>query len=476
MTRTLLQFTNSLCDDFALYKNILKMQYEEKIQEYATKLWLEISDRLKDIEELYKQKEIKMRYSYQQQLCDALAILRMNYSRYLQVDEKCRADSAAANVEKLRRMIDEQAAKIESLTELLQEEKELKDEKLQREGYVELDFHRQQMRELREQIISLLEKNAQLQETVKHGVKEHTNLEAEMKLMQNQREKDMKAMEKLMNAQELLKLELEKEKQKVLAKAQEVKEAQDALAKLQETAAHPITKKASVHEEKLKKTRRKSLKEKASKDAVTKDAATKDTALKPAAAKDAATKDAATEHTADKEAAPKGDGTGEILDEVMTADRKALCDEIKRLKKAEQQARLHAERLIQELHQLNQSWEIKFDILKKSLHAIRNEMFLRQSLRQSVKFRSPSLTERKSLPMHIQNKNQNPPQKRRWISSSLYMQYSPLPEITTDIDIEEDQNDANSPFTHSIPSAFEGDGKQLEESKSLSSPLMPPVH
>ncbi|XP_063158086.1 uncharacterized protein C10orf67 homolog, mitochondrial [Candoia aspera] len=456
MTRTLLQFTDSLCDDFALYKNILKMQYEEKIQEYATKLWLEISDRLKDVEELYKQKEIKTRCSYQQQLSDALAVLRMNYSKYLQVDEQCRAESATATVEKLRRRIDGQAAQIEYLTQLLEEEKELRAEKLEREGYMELDLHWQQMRDLREQITSLLEKNTQLQETVKQGAKEHSDLETEIKHMQNKRETDMKAMERLMNAQEILKLELDREKQRVLAKAQELKEAQDALAKLKETAAPPVPKKALAHEAKLEKKQRKILKGKPGKDAAAKDAATKVAALEPATSKDAAAaKDAAT----DRDAATKGDGTGEILDETTAAERKALCDEIKRLKKAEQQARLHIERLNRELHQLNQSWEMKFDILKKSLHAIKNEMFLRQSLRQSVKFRRPLLAERKPSPIHIQKRNQNPPHKRRWISSTLYMPYSALPEITTEIDIdtnEEDENDANIPVTASVPSAVKG--------------------
>ncbi|KAG8138975.1 hypothetical protein E2320_001750 [Naja naja] len=141
----------------------------------------------------------------------------------------------------------------------------------------------------------------------------------------------------------------------------------------------------------------------------------------------------------------------------MAAERKALYNEIKRLKKAEEQARLYVQRLQKELSDLNQSWELKFDILKRSLHAIKNEMYLRQSLQQSVKFRHPLLNERKALPIHIQNRIQNPPHKRRWISSSLYMQYSPLPEITTEVDIEssdEDQNDANNPVTTAIPNAL----------------------
>ncbi|KAM3821914.1 uncharacterized protein C10orf67 homolog, mitochondrial [Vipera latastei] len=484
MTRALLEFTYSLCDDFAMYKNILKMQYEEKIQEYASKLWLEINDRLEDIEKLYKEKEIKTRYSYQQQLSDALAILRMHYSKYVQVDEQCKVDLSAAKIDKLRRIIDEQADKIEYLTALLQEEKDLRDEKLQREGYVTVDWHREQMRELREQIISLIEKNTQLQETMKQGAKEQTNLENEIKLLQNKMEKDMKAMEKLTNAHELLKAELDKEKKRVQAKAQELKEAQDALGKLEETGAQPVAKKVSEQEGKVKKGRKKSLKgktvkETTSKEATLKPATTKDTTTKDTTTKDAATKDAATKDAATKDSATKGDGIGEILDEVMATERKALYNEIKRLKKAEEQARLHAQRLQKELSELNQSWVLKFDILKKSLHAIKNEMYLRQSLQQSVKFRRPLLTERKTLPIHIQNRIQNPPHKRRWISSTLYMQYSPLPEITTEIDIEsgdEEQNDANNPVTTAVPNALIQDEEGLIQSRILSSPLVSPGH
>ncbi|XP_034258101.1 uncharacterized protein C10orf67 homolog, mitochondrial [Pantherophis guttatus] len=474
MTRILLEFTYSLCDDFAMYKNILKMQYEEKIQEYSSKLWLEISDRLEDIEKLYKQKEIKTRYSYQQQLSDALAILKMNYSKYAQVDEQCRVDLQAAKIDKLRRIIDEQADKIEYLTALLEEEKDMRDEKLQREGYVDVEWHRQQMRELREQIISLTEKNTQLQETVKLGVKEQTNLENEIKLLQNKMEKDMKTMEKLINAHDLLKAELDREKEKMQGKAQEIKEAQDVHPKLKETGAQPLAKKVSDLDGAVKKGRKKSLKGK-----TVKETASKEAVLKVVTTKDTTTKEAGAKEATAKEAATKGDGTGEISDEVTAADRKALYNEIKRLKKAEEQARLQVQRLQKELSELNQSWELKFDILRRSLHAIKNEMYLRQSLQQSVKFRRPLLSERKALPIHIQNRVQNPPHKRRWISSTLYMQYSPLPEITAEIDVEsgdEEQNDDNSPVTTEVPNTLTQDEEGVEQSKLLPSPLVSTEH
>ncbi|XP_070583320.1 uncharacterized protein C10orf67 homolog, mitochondrial [Erythrolamprus reginae] len=447
------------------------MQYEEKIQEHSTKLWLEITDRLEDIEKLYKEKEMKTRYSYQQQLSDALAILKMNYSKYVQVDEQCRAELSAAKIDKLRRIIDEQADKIDYLTALLEEAKDMRDEKLQQEGYVDVEWHRQQMRELREEIVSQTEKNTQLQEIVKLGVKEQAYLENEIKSLQSKMEKEIKATEKLGNAYDLLKAELDKEKEKLQARTQELKEAQDILAKLKEAAdqipslapalaqvlaqaqaqaqaqALSIAKKVSELEGTVKRGRKKTLKGKT---------ASKEAAFKTAAIKDEAVKEAAT----------KGDGTGETSDELTAAERKSLYNEIKRLKKAEEQARLQVQRLQKELSDLNKCWEVKFDILKRSLHAIKNEMYLRQSLQQSVKFRRPLLNDRKALPIHIQNRIQNPPRKRRWLSSTLYMQYSPLPEITTEIDIEsadEEQSDANNPVTIEIPNALTQDQTSQKE-------------
>ncbi|KAF7245840.1 hypothetical protein EYD10_08134 [Varanus komodoensis] len=132
-TRTLLKFTNSVYDDFTMYKSVLKAQYEEKIHEHASNLWQEISDRLKHIEDFYKQKEAKIRYSYQQQLSDALAILRASHTKYFRRERVLAVEteeSVAAKIERLRNRIEEQAATIENLEEELQEHKERESRKV----------------------------------------------------------------------------------------------------------------------------------------------------------------------------------------------------------------------------------------------------------------------------------------------------------------------------------------------------------
>ncbi|XP_060137046.1 uncharacterized protein C10orf67 homolog, mitochondrial [Zootoca vivipara] len=410
-TRTLLQFTDTLYNDFAMYRKILKAQYEEKIQEEATKLWQAINDRLKYIDDFYKQKEVKLRYSYQQQLCDALAILQTNYNKYFLLDPSEEGgETLLSKIQRLRGKLEEQAATIENLEAEVTRLKQISPEKIVHDLMIEKDLLQQANLELKGENAHLLDKLKRLQDVIKLKAKEMTNLEAEIKLMQDKRQNDMKTIEKLQNSQEIIKLELDREKQRVLAKA---------LA-------------PSVQEGKLAKKGRKGLKGKVVKAA----------AVFAAVATATATKEV--RQAAAKEA------------ELLEDEKKALQEEIKRLRKSERDAKLRVKRLEQELSKSSRSWEMKFEILKKSLHAIKDEMFLRQSLRQSAKFRRPSLADKTASPLHIQH----PTGKLASFSSTLYMQYAPLPKIGSQPDSgsnedEEGMDTEKMPVLIKIPSAFE---------------------
>nr|XP_060639336.1 uncharacterized protein C10orf67 homolog, mitochondrial [Anolis sagrei ordinatus] len=496
-TRTLLQFANSISDDFARYKSVLQAQYEEKIKEHAFSLWLEINDKLKYIEDIYKQKEVKMRHSFQQQLCDALAILRAHYSKYFRIEQEIYGadeDSIGKKMERLRNELDEQAITILTLEEELQEYK-------RREKFsdrdIEIQLLRQEIAEFKEQMAIVSARNARLQDTVRRREKELVELENEMQSVQEKKEKDMKIIQKLVNSQELLKLELDREKQRVLSKTREVKEAQDSLARLSGAQVKVSPEVPSeVPEEKPARKRRgtkgKAIKEGAAKDtaarvaaakkAAMKEAMTKEAKAKEAKAKEAKAKEAMAREARAKEAMPtEAMPTEAIVKETMAkaamakaaeakelllepdkaaqemdraTERKELQAEIKRLRKAEQEARQIAQRLQQDMSQSGRSWKMKFEILKKSLHAIKDEMFLRQSLRQAAKFRRTSFTERTPSPIHIQTSSI----KKKSFLSGLYMQYSPLPDIARQPvteTIDEESNDVNKiPVTIEIPTAF----------------------
>ncbi|XP_066483720.1 uncharacterized protein C10orf67 homolog, mitochondrial [Tiliqua scincoides] len=435
-TRMLLNFANSIYDDFAMYKTILKAQYEEKIQEHAFRLWQDINDRLQYVEDFYKQKEAKMRHSFQQQLCDALAILRTNYTKYFQIEEgKTGKDeeTLGEKLDRLRTKIEEQAALITSLEEDLLNYK-MKETK--RDKDIEKELLQQENWEFKQQLTSLNEKMTRLQENVKRKEKDQVELETEIRNMQDKRERDMKTIEKLMNTQEILKLELDREKQRVLSKALEVKEAQDAVQKLKEASASPVQKLPSS--EGIKQAKKGKGGKKAGKGETKQQREAREAAEKEAAAKEAAAKEAAAREAAAKE---KYLGSSQDLETEILM----LQNEIKRLKKSEEKARLQARRLEHEIRHSSQAWEMKFEILKRSLHAIKDEMFLRQSLRQSSKSRRPLHTDR--------------------------------PGINPQTDAEaKDEGTAKIPLTIDIPGTYEGGSdyeEDFEEAPHVPSPTTP---
>ncbi|XP_077159214.1 uncharacterized protein C10orf67 homolog, mitochondrial [Paroedura picta] len=476
-TKNLIEFTNSMYDDFMKYKTFLQTQYEDKIREHAFHLWEEINDRLEYIEKLYKEKEVKMRRSYQQQLCDALAILRINYAKYLPLSKGLPGegeDSLAARFERMRESLEDKDLTIAGLEEEIAGYKARESKKLpyEEDNEFEKEFLQQENKEMREEIASLDGKVARLQEAMKRKEKEQVELDTEIKQLQGKRERDLKTIEKLLNSQEILKLEVEREKQRVLSKAREVREAQEMVARL---TKHATTSEVEAAEKvqtiQLHKKEMRTVKE-------LKEATEREKAAREAAEKEAAERKAATE----REAVELGILFGsqqELLASLYKGDKdiagKALLNEVARLKRSEREARNLINRLELEIYQINQAWELKFQILKKSLHAIKDEMFLRQSLRQSAKFRRPTLAERNAHPLFIQH-----PLRKKG-PSSLYIHHPPLPQINSQEVVEmneEGSSGTKTPVTVDMPSVLEGASEseeemEMEEAKETPFPLSP---
>nr|XP_008110893.2 PREDICTED: caldesmon-like [Anolis carolinensis] len=230
-------------------------------------------------------------------------------------------------------------------------------------------------------------RNARLQDTVKRREKEFVELENEMLSVQEKKEKDMKIIQKLVNSQELLKLELDREKQRVLSKTREVKEAQDSLAKLSGTAMEATTEVPTEVQEGKPAKKKKGSKWKATKEVIAKETAIRtakkagmrEAIAKQAKSKEAMAKEAMAKDTMVKETMAKAAEEKELLLESDKAvqekdratERKEFQAEIKRLKKAEYEARQLALRLQQDLNQSGRSWKMKFEILKKRYFDVR---------------------------------------------------------------------------------------------------------
>ncbi|XP_048367385.1 uncharacterized protein C10orf67 homolog, mitochondrial [Sphaerodactylus townsendi] len=374
-TKTLIEFTNSVYDDFMRYKSFLNAQYEEKIKDHAFNLWEEMNDRLEYIEKVYKEKEVKMRYSYQKQLCDALAILQICYAKYISVSKGLSGEeeeSLAERFQKMGQSLEEKDVIIAGLEEeiVAYKAKESKKFLYVEDDEFEKELLQQENKEMRAELVSLNGKLARLQEAMKQKEKDYAEMDAEIRQLQDKRERDLKTIEKLMNTQEILKLEVEREQQRVLSKAREVKEAQDALARLTESIAKSeveaaVAAKVQAFQQQKEKKMAKDRREAEAREAEAREAARE--AKKETAAA------AASKPSEEREAAGieiSFDSPQEMLSALYGSNKeaasKALLSEVARLKKSEREARERAKSLELEIHHLSEAWELKFQILKRS--------------------------------------------------------------------------------------------------------------
>ncbi|XP_029444561.1 uncharacterized protein C10orf67 homolog, mitochondrial [Rhinatrema bivittatum] len=70
---------NCLKRDFLIYKNSIKGDYEEKIQEQVSNLYTHINETAQNLEAGHRKKMAIIRQSFRQQLADAIAVIKKQY-------------------------------------------------------------------------------------------------------------------------------------------------------------------------------------------------------------------------------------------------------------------------------------------------------------------------------------------------------------------------------------------------------------
>ncbi|XP_043397264.1 uncharacterized protein C10orf67 homolog, mitochondrial isoform X7 [Chelonia mydas] len=333
------------------------------------------------------QKEVKIRQSYQQQLCDALAVLRVDYEIIFGSDD-------------------------DNEKKILKKENE--------------DFRRE--------VSKLLDRISHLEESLERSEKENNKLDKEVRGMQLKMEKDEKTVQKLIEAQEKIKMELEKERS---LNQSMLKEQKDTETKVEKKLTEPQKKIPSLQEKDTKK-----MKEKVK---------------------------SGSEITVPHESRESQKGYHKQQQKkspsYKEAEKRALLAEIEKLKILEGQEKQRIQRyrpeflrhsfnsiniltvcgvfyfsLKNEVEQINRSWAKKFQILKKSLHAIKDEMFLRHALyRQAASFNQASLNQTLAVPLYIETGASQINERR----GALYLPFSPLPQIPSQSTAEMEETDLN---------------------------------
>ncbi|KAM4687287.1 uncharacterized protein C10orf67 homolog, mitochondrial [Discoglossus pictus] len=417
--KTLVKSFDILKKDLVRQKQILQADYEQKIQAHAVKLYDRINDTVRDLEAVHKKKLSNLRSSYQQQLIDALAVIKEYYKNYYTKSPEIspphgKHNISSVDIRTLLGVLNEKEILIKSLEAQileLQEQEPSKQIIYVSEDDPEKERIQEENKELKDEVETLQEKYRQLEDILIQKEKHIHSLDLDVGAMKTKMEKDQKTIEKLTSAQEQLKIEFENEKSASATMLQKQKEELEMgiKSKIQEKEIE-LQKQREELETGLRLTMQEKEREQAR-------------LQQEHEAKMLEEMERHKQLLMLEEQEQKHVQQREIMavnTEILSSDQENLLSQIKKLLAIKEEHEKTIQRLQRELERTNKTWEKKLEILKQSFHAIKDEMFLRQSLhRQAMNLHKVSVSymTEGTFPLGL-------PQK-----SSFYLSTVPLPQI-----------------------------------------------
>ncbi|XP_076464127.1 uncharacterized protein LOC143296192 isoform X2 [Babylonia areolata] len=399
----LLQDVANLRRDINFTKHVMQADHESKLQGKSLELYCRINERVSELEKIHLDRVSSLRKAFRQQLADAVSRLSVMYKKNLESNmmrERTRQQSDLkgqdARIQEMKATIARNESIIQMLQlQLQQQQQQQQTEHHERQFFMDdasmsespnrnssrlqaLEEEVEEMRVLQEK---LEKKGQRLEEALDIKEDEISQLSKTIEELQRRLEKEQILNEQLSHEKEEMKMEAEKElnhskkllmKQKLemeqmnseqlrLAKEEALNSAKAEAARLQ---AQDQGKLKELMEQKLE-----------------------------------LEKQLASERSKASEKSAKGDAENESLK--MSDSR--LKNEIKKLK--------------EEIDRIHRMWEKKFSILQASMHALKDESYLRQTLqRQAATLHTASVSYAADTPVGLTPK-QGSPQKK------------PLPEI-----------------------------------------------
>ncbi|KAJ8012042.1 hypothetical protein DPEC_G00064580 [Dallia pectoralis] len=397
-TAELIREMDILKKDIALKIKFTQAHYESRLQQEAESLLTRINEKVKSLENRHEEKINVVRKSYQQQLNNAIHVVRASYKNYyLKKEEKVASD--AGDTERWKDLMDEiqeKNVKIECMIEQLREYEEK----------VFITFSPEDADDSEKEW--LREENKKLKEDVDFGhvVMEQLRNSSDAK---EQRLKDLahnltdikaklevekKALLKMTSDYEHVKVQLSVQKESANKKTEslkqgiekEIQSSEDFRQFEKRAAVEYVQDSLSVETEKQKR----------------EVLATQEAVLNTQTA------------------------TNQPVAVEVGGD---LVQQLDKLTKVETKQKKEIEKLQKQLLRSNEIWEKKFEILKASFHAVKDEMFLRQTLqRQAALLQHASVSYTMDSPGSYQrlvyNGNKRP---------SSFATGTPLPGIGTGV-------------------------------------------
>ncbi|XP_070210551.1 uncharacterized protein C10orf67, mitochondrial-like isoform X4 [Littorina saxatilis] len=394
----LLQEVAKLGRDINFTKHAMQADYESKLQSKSLELYCRINERVSELEKIHRDRVSSLRKAFRQQLADAVSRLSVMYKKNLEsnmIRERTRQQSDLKGQDVRMQEMKATIARNESIIQMLQlqlQQQQAQTAHHERSFFMDdasstkskstrgtespvmamsespransrIQALEDEMEEMRGQQEKLQKKGERLEEALDIKDEEVAGLNKTIKNLQRQVEKEKILNEQLQHEKDEIKMDAEKElfssKKLALAtaKAEAARLANQDMGKIKEL----MDQKKELE------------------------------------------KELAVERSKASEKSAKGEVEAESL---KMSDSK-LKAEIKRLK--------------EEIDKVHRTWEKKFTILQASMHALKDESYLRQTLqRQAATLHHASVSYAADTPLGISPSKQN---------SQATPQKKPLPDI-----------------------------------------------
>ncbi|XP_070111646.1 uncharacterized protein C10orf67 homolog, mitochondrial isoform X3 [Equus caballus] len=449
-TQKLVQETKSLQVDFGFLKQLVQLKFEDRLKEESFNLFTVLHDRILAMENHYQQNEDSIRKCYNQQLADAIAVVKGMYKKYFEVEEEQTSmqDTMAVKMNILLRKLKERDEIIRELREELELYEEFgfqRCESLIRDSSGAKTPLEKEAVDYKAENERLLQLVSELEEELQLNQKENSMLEDEIISLKEIAEKDHKTIQRLRDGRDRLLYELDFEKSLVQDMMNKQKEDIETRRKFEGLSVksmrsakgkevtlpssqpgtqfskgtisrpHSASISSSSARTKKAKTPKKSSKEEELVDFLTampRGSSGSGSGSRPRSR----LRSRGSKAESRRPSLVTDQEKGEVIKnahkekkvkepEIMAASKHSLEEEIEILKANLENEKKKSERFRKESERINKSWERKFFVLRNSFHALKNEMFTRHTLfRQFAVVADTSFNYVKVKPLLVQSK------------------------------------------------------------------------
>ncbi|KAL7842890.1 hypothetical protein SRHO_G00245790 [Serrasalmus rhombeus] len=344
-TAQLVKEMETLKKDIAVKVKFIEAQYESRLQQEAEAFYTRINYKVKAFENHHKEKITVLRNSFQQQFSNAIEVFKASYKNYsMEKGEVTTSDTG--RVQDLLNELQEKDFESLCLSEQLRENEETSSEPA---DDPEKDRLRTENNRLRDDVNGLHIEMEQIRQAL--GAKDQSLRDMALNISQLQAkvEGDRKTLQKLSSENDQLKVQLNLEQENGRIQICQLKQK---LEKMNESTENS-QQKESLERRQGEESQRELLAQEA------------------------------------KLNTQKAQRAAALVEPVLNAkeldsNNKDLTEELEKLRQAERSQKQHIDRLEKKIALTNEAWGKKFEILRQSFHAIKDEMFLRQSLQRQA--------------------------------------------------------------------------------------------